>query len=331
MVIRSRQRFRANVPTPQLLRRLRAALIGVVVVTVVGCLGVVLGARAAAVAVDEKVVPATAAISAIWNSLRATDPQLSGCALDPAPDVQRPDCGALLASGRYRIVLANVVQQLAGLAERTIGDVTDRQSIQTVQGYLIRYLGLVEQAHYYLGQNRPLLVEAYLDYASGLLRGSILLSLNEVRADIAAELGDQRTSPWRSPWMALAWLVPLLSGLGLLAATQRYLMIRFNRRINWPLATATVGLIALGIGAGQPLWDSADFGHVTRQLHELLRIDLAIDATARPPGDGLIATASSATRSFHLEYIVPMIAVTVLALVVVGFQHRLDEYRLRSR
>lgn len=320
----------ANLPTPELLRRLRTALLVTVVVALGGALATVTGTQQAATAVDQEVVPAAMAISAVWNELRVDDMRRRDCVV-ALPAGGTVDCAAVLVSGSYRRTVANAVQQLAVLAERDIGDSADRQAIQIVQGLLISYLGLVEQAHLYFSQHRSLLGSAYLGYASDLLDNAILKELNAVRQDVVSELDLQRTVHWRTPQFALLWLLPLLVGLVLLVASQIYLTARFNRWVNWPLVTAVLGLVAFGIGASRPLWGGGGFASSTRSVRELVAVPLGEGGTAKIPDRQLVAAVQDAAAPVHLEYLMPVIASVVLVLIVVGFQRRLDEYRLRAR
>lgn len=317
-------------PTPRVLRRLRAGAVVAALVALVAGLSTFLVAHSVAVSTRSAVLPAQASLAEIWNLLHRVDVGLSTCATDPAAGGGRTDCAVVLANGEYHGQVAIAVQNLAVLAGMQIGDQADRQVIQVVQGLLIDYLGLVEQAHFHLGQGHALLAEAYLRYAGDLLRGSIHDQLVDFAGRVGVELAAQRAAHDRAPWLALLWLAPLLVALGLLVRGQIFLTVRFNRWVNPPLAAATLGLVAVGIIAAQPLWAGAGVAEAIDGVRALLDAGLPADGAATGPDDHLVATAAAAARSFNLEYVMPAIAIASVGLIVAGFQRRLDEYGLRS-
>ena len=319
-----------TLPTPVLLRRLRTAMLLVVVGALAGGLSTFLGAHTAVASVRADVIPAVESVSAIWTELRQADAALSGCSTAPSAGSGAPECAVVLIGGDYHSVVADAVQRLAVLAGRNI-TTADRQLLQVVQGLLIRYLGLVEQAHFYIGQGSTTLAEVYLGYAGDLLRGSIRDELNHFRGDIAARLRDRRGSGWHRPVVALLWLLPLLGGVGLLLRTQLYLTAKFRRVLSWPLAAATFGLLALGGAAAQPLAADGGFERAASALQTIVDAPCVVTSAAKVPDHQLVATIGAAARFSQLEYVMPMLAVAVLALIVVGLQPRLAEYRLRSR
>ena len=236
------RRIWSGLSTPQRLRRLRIALLTSVVLTLGGAATVFLGAREAATTVDEQVVPAATAISTIWNTINEVNDSLSGCSLADTADTDTAatdtadtdtvDCATILATGEYHAMIADVVQRLAVLAENKIGNAADRQTIQVIQGTLISYLGLVDQAHYYIGRDQSLLAEAYLTYASDLLSGDVHDELDDYRQGVLRKLTDQRESVYYGGWITLLWVIPLLASLALLVTGQLYITAQFNRWIS---------------------------------------------------------------------------------------------------
>jgi hypothetical protein len=316
-------RLTAADSTPHALRRLRAGLVALVVVALAGGLVTFLGAQSTARAVDEDVVPTTAAISAVWTQLRGLDTRFAGCG----------SCPGQLAGGEHHAVVADAVQRLGALAQRPAADDADRQVLQVVQGLLIRYLALLEQAGVAVGREQTLLAEAYLRYAHDVLDGSVLVELAAFRSAVGADLRAQRTSAWRQPATALLWLVPVLACLALLLLTQRYLATRFRRRVNVPLAFATGGLGLLAVGVAQPWWGAADdFGRATRGLARLVGPGTASSTSVPPPppAAALVADAGRAADGHSLPFVLLGIAAVVVALIVVGVQRRLDEYGGRT-
>jgi hypothetical protein len=319
-----------SVPTPRMLRRLRMALVVAVVATLVGGLSTFLGGYAAAAAVADDVVPSVAGVSAVWRQLREADARISGCRTDPAPGGDALDCAGVLASGEHRDIVADAVQRLAVLAERDVGDDADRRVLRVAQGLLIRYLGLVEQANLSLGRGQGVLAEAYLRYASDLLRGSVLTELDGYRKVIDAELAEQRGSTWRRPASTLLWLLPLAAGLVLLVATQLYLAARFRRRLNVPLAIATAGLVGLGLVASAPVLTGGRFARVTTSLEQLVDAPASDVSQLPAPDSRLVDLAHDAADSRSLQYLMPLLALVLLALVVAGFRDRLREYEFEA-
>ncbi|GIJ44966.1 hypothetical protein Val02_18520 [Virgisporangium aliadipatigenens] len=307
-------RLTAADSTPHALRRLRTALVVLVVVALAGGLTTFLGAQSTARAVDEDVVPTTGAVSAVWTQLRDLDGRFTDCGA----------CPGVLAGGEHHAVVADAVQRLGVLAQRPASDDADRQLLQVVQGLLIRYLALLEQAGVAIGRGQPLLAEAHLRYAHDLLDGSVLVELAEFRGAVRADLRAQRTSGWRQPATALLWIVPVLVCLALLVLTQRYLASRFRRRLNVPLAAATVGLAVMAVGIAQPWWGAADdFRRATRGLTPLVGPG---NTPPPPPSAALVADAARAADGHSLPYLLVGLAVVLVALIAVGVQRRIDEY-----
>jgi len=319
-----------SVPTPKMLRRLRIALVVAVVAMLVGGLSTFLGGYAAAASVADDVVPSVAGVSAVWRQLRDADSRISDCRTDPAGGGDTLDCAGVLASGEYRGVVADAVQRLAVLAERDVGDDADRQVLRVAQGLLIRYLGLVEQANLSLGRGQGVLAGAYLRYASDLLHDSVLTELDGYRKVIDAELAEQRDSTWRAPASTLLWLLPLASGLALLVLTQLYLAGRFRRRLNVPLAIATVGLAGLGLVAGQPVLTGGRFASATAGLERLVDAPASDASQPAAPDRRLVDLTHAAADSHSLQYLMPLLALALLALIVAGFRERLREYEFES-
>lgn len=334
------RRIWSGLSTPQRLRRLRIALLTSVVLTLGGAATVFLGAREAATTVDEQVVPAATAISTIWNTINEVNDSLSGCSLADTADTDTAatdtadtdtvDCATILATGEYHAMIADVVQRLAVLAENKIGNAADRQTIQVIQGTLISYLGLVDQAHYYIGRDQSLLAEAYLTYASDLLSGDVHDELDDYRQGVLRKLTDQRESVYYGGWITLLWVIPLLASLALLVTGQLYITAQFNRWISPSLAAATLGVFLLGVGASQPVWSGETFDDAAADLQQVMASTIAPDGTLTAPSGSLASAADHAAASFNLEYLIPALTIIILALIIFGFQQRLDEYRLRS-
>ncbi|GAA4671841.1 hypothetical protein [Phytohabitans rumicis] len=319
-----------SIPTPRMLRLLRVALVVTVVATLLGGLSTFLGAYRTAGAVADDVVPSVAAVSAVWRQLRDADARISGCRIDPAGGGDTVDCAGVLASGEYRDIVADAVQRLAVLAERDVGDAADRRVLRVAQGLLIRYLGLIEQANLSLSRGQGVLAEAFLRYAKDLLHDTVLTELDMYRRVIDEELAEQRESAWRAPATAFLWLLPLVFGLSLLVLTQLYLAARFRRRLNVPLAIGTIGLVGLGLVAGQPVLTGGRFARAATDLERLVNAPATEVSLPAAPESRLVDLTHAAADSHSLQYLMPVLALALLALIVAGFRDRLREYEFEA-
>jgi drug/metabolite transporter superfamily protein YnfA len=183
------------------------------------------------------------------------------------------------------------------------------------------------------------------------------------------ELDAQLSDGWLDPPTVLAWLVPCLALLALLVHTQLYLWRKFGRRFNVGLLGATALLLVLiaatsseFVLAGrahaataalttyvtsadrqsQTVSDQAEHDLI-EQVHAscgqncgntLPAVPKAVSLTAPAPPAASAAQATTqyadATDLGWLLVAIPVLALGIAALGLVGLQPRIDEYRYRS-
>ncbi|GAA1250899.1 hypothetical protein GCM10009665_46970 [Kitasatospora nipponensis] len=177
--------------------------------------------------------------------------------------------------------------------ERAAGhDANGAGQLQTVEGLLVEYTSLIEQAHANAGRNT--LSTAYLGYAAGVMNAPDTGILAQVAALQAAEqdrVDRQRHSGWLAPAVQIGMLAPAVPALVLLVSTQRFLSRHFRRRLNPGLLAATVLLLALsGWTAAEALRDYRAFTTACdRALPRLTAGWQARTLTARAAGGDALA------------------------------------------
>jgi hypothetical protein len=160
--------------------------------------------------------------------------------------------GEVLLAGpgqRYQTQIAVASQSLAQVAENNIAGAPASQQLQMVEGLLVAYTGLIEQAdaHYRQDGDRAL-GAADLWYASHLLHDpgtGILVQLDALRDKQKAALARQLTTGGMSVGWVYAWTVSGAVLLVLLVVAQAFLRRRFRRVVSLPLAGATALLIVV--------------------------------------------------------------------------------------
>jgi hypothetical protein len=192
--------------------------------------------------------------------------------------------------------------------------------------------------------------------------------LNGLATQQRTELDQQLSSGWLNPWTALAWAVPSAALFFLLWFTQHYLWRKFGRRFNIALLGATALLVLL-VGATASEFLMAGRAHAasdaltsyittTDQKSDAVSADaqhsliLFVRNTCNPTGCGATlpdtapaeqltlspttTTAAAITAEFAdatdldwLLVLIPVLALGVAGLSLVGLQPRIDEYRYR--
>ncbi|MEU3460788.1 hypothetical protein ABZ721_12625 [Streptomyces sp. NPDC006733] len=147
---------------------------------------------------------------------------------------------------RYQDDLKSAHQALARAAEHDAAGTAGSGQLQAIEGLLVEYTSLIEQAHAAAGQGA--LATAYLSYASNLMHkpaDGILAQVRTLQVANQQELSRQRHTRWLAPAMLYGVLSPAAAALVLLVATQRFLSGHFHRRINPYLLAASALLITL--------------------------------------------------------------------------------------
>ena len=355
---KSRQgRIRA-ISTPARLRRLRTMILTAAALSFAAAIVLTAARHETVASVRDQTFPAVlgaleahAALSdadrAVWGSFRSGEAQLIG----PGQDYQDDIAIAGLA-----------LAQLAGLqgSEGAIG-----RRLQTVNGLLVNYQGLVGQAAAtYRSAAAKELGYAYLSYASKSLRdpeGGLLAAIDAVAAADRRSLAARDAASWTNPWLLLAYAAFALALLASLLYTLRFLRRGFRRRISPPLALATA--LATGISLWlcvttlrsdrafsrahdialpqlTAIWHSQTRS-VDRQAKELQAGGASQKSAATrsaPPGrldvaatqtarDDLDSTLATAADTRGLPIALPLAASAIGALTFFGLRRRLDEYR----
>ncbi|MEU5186431.1 ABC transporter substrate-binding protein [Streptomyces klenkii] len=295
---------------PRLIRRL-AVLLTATVLTCGMLLAVSYAVSRAADEVPGRTVPAMGYVDAAKKDLSAS--------LNAARAALRSPSAADEGAGEdYRAKVNAASRSLERAVATTVAGSGGRSDLDTAAGQISSYDYLVGQAARSHADTR--LRDAYLRYAESTLNraGSGVISRLDAVQREQADVLDRQTSPsgllrlgWGVAvvlWAALAWL---------LVATQLFLRRHFRRRFNGPLAGATLllaGLVPLLLPATLRLQQDLDRAH---------------DA-ARRGIDGLKPVSDSMAATHWLTTVpawIPLAAVVIAALVVLGLQPRIEEYR----
>jgi hypothetical protein len=258
--------------TPAVLRRLRAVLITLTLLTAGAALLVFAAAYASITSAGQHTARAVLQAAAARQALADADSQA----------VQTIPLGAGPA-GQYQDDVAAAEQSLEQVAENNAAGAAGSHSLQLTEGSLTAYTGLIEQAdaHYRMpAAGQTGVGFEYLWSASNLLHSQILTGPDGLSNLLAAQqraLAGQRSSPWVSPWLSALWVVPAIALLAMLVATQLVVYRRFRRLLKWYLTLAVAALLAL----------SATTWHVIGSEH---RLEAAISGPF---------TTVSALRSFQ--------------------------------
>ncbi|MFC5721729.1 ABC transporter substrate-binding protein [Streptomyces gamaensis] len=271
--------------------------------------------------VHEKTIPAIQQVTAAEQALRQS--------YTAATDILRKETASTEGAGEeYRTKYDSAYRSLWGAALITpatgpeLGNAADQ---------LGTYASLIEQAARNAG-NAPLR-EAYLSYAGQTLDGipdgkdGLYAQLHKAQRDQLRALHGQTHFSWLR---CLSWTLALALWTALVVlfvSTQLFLRRHFRRRYNtWLLAgtvllTVAVPLAVVGLEIQGRL---SSAGHAVLALY---------DGQGRLVKPGLdITGARDGTRAGWRAGItnwIPFLAAPLAALVVLGLQPRIDEYRFR--
>jgi hypothetical protein len=257
---------RAPSTTPVLLRRLRAALVVLTLLT--GGMALLLTNRAHAVisSAGEHTASAIMQAYAAHEALADADSQ----AVETIPLGAGP-------SGEYQDDIAAAEQGLEQVAENNAAGAAGSRALLLIEGLLTAYTGLVEQAdaHYRMQVSGEGGVGVeYLWSASELMHQQILGgtkndklddSLVDLQSAEQSTLTAQRSSPWASPWLFAVWMITAIALLGTLVTAQLQFYLRLRRVLSKYLTMAGAALIGLCLVTGHVIaadraFDSAQSG-----------------------------------------------------------------------
>ncbi|MET8178632.1 hypothetical protein [Streptomyces sp. NPDC005336] len=303
-----------------LVRRLIALLV-VAAVAVAALLAAYYGVSRNSRAVSDESTPAilqvAAATDALSQSYRTAELSLGGS----TSDVEG-------LGENYRDALSTANQNLAQAVKSTTGGTSAGQSLLTIAGLVSSYSDIIEQA--YVNRTNNDLRDAYLSYAETMLKrhgDGILARLKKIQDRQFALLDQQTSFGWL---LGFAWwvLVPVLFGTlaVLLVRTQRFLRHRFRRLVNPWLVAATALLISV-----VPL---AVFTYQTQDRLVSARHSLHRTGIGRNGGPTAKKVAhvmrDTRWRADAVGYI-PLGGTVLAALILIGLQPRIDEYRFQPR
>ncbi|MGV9852847.1 hypothetical protein ACWDWU_29335 [Streptomyces sp. NPDC003442] len=303
-----------------LVRRLIALLV-VTAVAVATLLAAYYGVSRNSKAVTDRSTPAILQVAAAIDALNASYDEARRSISSPTAEFEG-------LSEEYRDKLSTAKQSLTQVSKSTIGGESARGALRTSAALVTSYDGTVEQA--YANRENPTLRDAYLRYADSILRHDHSGLLDRLRAVQQRQFGvldDQTSFGWL---LTFAWwlLVPglFLTLAALLVHTQRFLRHRFRRLVNPWLAAATALLVAL-----LPL---AVFTYQTQDRLESARASLTqsdIGRTGGPTAREVARTMRNAHWQAGAVGWIPVGGAVLAALILVGLQPRIDEYRFQPR
>jgi hypothetical protein len=285
---------------------------------------------------------------AVWASFRSGEAQLIG----PGEGYQND----ITTAGQS-------LEQIAAL-EPSGGAVGGQ--LQTVEGQLVDYEGLVEQADatYRTGvaaaprSGASHLGFAYLTYASSSLHepGGLLAGIDQLATSDRQALSNREASVWTSPWLLLTYAAAALLLLGSLLYSQVFLRRRFRRTVSPPLVVASAVVVGLSVWFGvvslrgdhafRTTQDAA-LSRLTAIWHaQTANVDgqeaALVAGTVRTPTSAageikiratqparakLDSAMTSAADTGGLIVALPLAAVAIAGLAFLGLKRRLDEYR----
>ena len=181
---------------------------------------------------------------AAWASFRSGEAQLIG----PGP--------------RYQNDITTAGQNLERLAVLDTTGARGRQLLQAVNGQLVTYQGLVEQADATYRQGTQQLGYTYLTYGSTLLHGpgGLLAQIDQIAALNQTALDHDRKSVWVDPGISVAVAVAAAALLACLVWAQTHTARTFRRTVNPALLLASLLVIGLTV------WDIGATAHADHAL-----------------------------------------------------------------
>jgi hypothetical protein len=238
--------------TGPVLRRLRRLIVAATALALGTSMWTFLAARDLGQVIRGGAAPTIVELSTARRALLQAEQIAVGCPPPTGCPGGRPGAPS---SDSYQAFLRQVevvYQSLGGAAASAVVDGGGGGLLQSVQGQLVSYQGIIagvvygQPAEYGADLSRSDLADAY-----GLMHGDsgmmpALDRLIVAQQDTVNRLADSgRLSPWAVP----VWLLPLVALLALLVGTQIFLSRRLRRTVNpWLLGATAVLLAAIGYG-----------------------------------------------------------------------------------
>jgi hypothetical protein len=303
-----------------LVRRLTALLV-VTAAAVTALFAAYYGVSRNSTAVSDKSTPAILQVAAATDALHASYARAELSLTGPTTDVEG-------LGEDYRNELSTANQSLAQAVKSTTGGKAARQSLLTIAGLVSSYSDIIEQA--YVNRGDDDLRDAYLSYAATMLTrddDGILARLTTVQDGQQRVLRAQTSFGWL---LAFAWwvLVPalFLTLAVLLVLTQRSLRHRFRRLVNPWLAAATALLIAV---APLAVFTFQTQERLAAARHTLNRTN--IGSSGGETAEKVAATMRDTHWRAGAVGWIPLGGAVLAALILIGLQPRIDEYRFQPR
>ncbi|MFG1610872.1 hypothetical protein [Actinoplanes sp. NPDC049265] len=273
--------------TRRLVGRLWFALLAAALLTLVGAVVAIDLGRRDAAALRAGEAPAREGVAAARQSLVQAD----NVAITQFRDQGSPSPASAGPGETYFSATAAAGRQLAQISQADIGGPA-AESVQVLNGLLLTYGGLIEQAF------RPTVSTdlnlAYLQYAHNFLNDEILPQLRTLQSEI-----DQAQPARPGRGRHVLWMVPLAVLAGLLIWTQLALARRFRRTLSVPLLLATVLAGLLGAVASLSRDTDADVAAGRATLTTLIK-DYG-DEETRNRGDGCPALRTMSRKWEEVE------------------------------
>lgn len=245
--------------TATVLGRLLLALLVTAVVTGVAALLVFTEAHRTVEAAGDAAAPAVSQVDAAYQALVDAD-------RSAVRSAQARTMGAIGPGAQYEADITAASQSLAQVGEDNVASSAGSQQLALIEGLVVGYTGLIEQsdAAYRAGEGGSdgdgL---ASLLYASQIMHeqdsGGILDDLSQLRDMESQVLAEDTSAGWVNPFMSLAWILPALAQLVLLAWTGVFVHRRFRRVVTIPLVGAGAALIVLSVVSGLALVSDGQF------------------------------------------------------------------------
>jgi len=365
---------RSPTTTRRRLVQLRASLLAATAAVLITSLSAFAGVQQAVDQVSTRTAPAVLGVVAAQAALVRAD--------SAAVNSFQTGQVQLIGPGQqYQNEIALASQSLTQVAENNAAGDAGSGTLQLVQGLLVAYTGLIEQADVHFRQDGATALGATdLWSASRLLHlpgDGILDQLEALREDQHTALRRQLSTGWMHAATVLVWVVPIVVLAGLLCLTQVFLHRRFQRVLNAPLLAASVLLLALAAGTSFALVSQDRSGDGGDTLNQVLQERRAQTAATDASGQQALAAVvqgqcgntdigcgvtvaqfvadlpaassgneaadsqtikttevneklESADQSGVFEFAILGAALVIAALVLLGLQPRIDEYRYRS-
>ena len=241
---------------------------------------------------------------------------------------------AVLLAGpgdEFRSQIAIASQSLTRAAEHNIAGEAGSRALQLVDGLIVTYTGMIEQA-----DTLDMLGQADFWHGS-LLHIEILEQLDGLLDAQKRALDNQLATSSMTPGAALVVLGPLVVLLALLVVAQVVLRRRFRRRVNPWLVLATTLLVGLSAVTSVVFVSHHHLKNTRSTLYQLVIDEQHRSAASDDHGRFAEETrtvreqAAAASANTGLRPLIYFLSILIFAAAFLGFRTRLYEYRYRPR